>query len=172
MNKRDLALAALDADSDVNEIQMKSNSDDLKKRLEILLGVKADAPVDESQQLVRAAEAGCGPISPKSASVSESSASSETEEIQRQRRERVAAASGELLGAAFYFLGELVAQQHPDHQPTPELALNLKNRLAECITPDDSGRQRLTITLPNAASLDSMANALARLLSVGDAGGK
>ena len=63
------------------------------------------------------------------------------------------------------------ANQHRG-QPAPELALNLKNRLAECITPDDSGRQRLTITLPNAASLDSMANALARLLSVGDAGGK
>ncbi len=178
MNKRDLALAALDADSDVNEIQMKSNSDDLKKRLEILLGAKADAPVDESQKLERAAEVEraaateCGPISPKSDPSSTNSTSDESDERQRQRRERVAAAGGELLGAAFHFLGELVAQQHPEQQPAPELTLNLKNRLAECITPDDSGRQRLTITLPNAASLDSMANALARLLSVGDAGGK
>jgi hypothetical protein len=168
MTKRDLALAALDADSDVNEIQMKSNGDDLKKRLEILLGAKADAPVDESQKLDQAVE--CRPISPKSAA--SECLPTDTDDVQRQRRERVAAAGGELLGAAFHFLGELVAQQNPEHQPAPELALNLKNRLAECITPDDSGRQRLTITLPNAASLDSMANALARLLSVGDAGGK
>ena len=47
-----------------------------------------------------------------------------------------------------------------------------KNCIAECISLDDSGRQRLTITLPNAASIVSMANALARLLSVGDASGK
>ena len=172
MNKRDLALAALDADSDVNQIVMKSNSDDLKRRLEILLGAKADAPVDESQTLDRVAEVECGPISPKSATASASSPHAEPDELQRERRERVAAAGGQLLGAAFQFLGELIAQQHPQTEPAPELALTLKSRLAECITPDDSGRQRLTITLPNAASLDSMANALARLLSVGDAGGK
>ena len=172
MNKRDLALAALDADSDVNEIQMKSNSDDLKKRLEILLGAKADAPVDESQKLDRAAEVVTAAESQSAAGETRTRAACGTDDAQRVRRERVAAAGGELLGAAFQFLGELVAQQHPEQQPAPELALNLKNRLAECITPDDSGRQRLTITLPNAASLDSMANALARLLSVGDAGGK
>ena len=172
MNKRDLALAALDADSDVNEIQMKSNSDDLKKRLEILLGAKADAAVDESQKRERAAEVVTAGESTMIDEETSTRAACSTDVAQRERRERVAAAGGELLGAAFHFLGELVAQQHPDHQPAPELALNLKNRLAECITPDDSGRQRLTITLPNAASLDAMANALARLLSVGDAGGK
>ncbi len=172
MTKRDLALAALDADSDVNQIEMKSNSDDLKRRLEILLGAKADAPVDESQKLDRVTEvAATGTLSDLDSPTQAASATSD-EPAQRERRERVAAAGGELLGAAFHFLGELVAQQNPERQPAPELALNLKSRLAECITPDESGRQRLTITLPNAASLDSMANALARLLSVGDAGGK
>lgn len=177
MTKRDLALAALDADSDVNEIQMKSNGDDLKKRLEILLGAEADAPIDESQKLacttkLECEPSECRPISPKSAPASASSPSAEADEFQRERRERVAAAGGQLLGAAFQFLGELIAQQHPQNEPAPELALTLKNRLAECVTPDDSGRQRLTITLPNAESLDNMVNALTRLLSVGDAGGK
>ncbi len=172
MNKRDLALAALDADSDVNQIEMKSNSEDLKRRLEILLGAKADAPVDESQKLDRVTEvAATGSIEGCDSPTQAVSATSD-DPAQRERRERVAAAGGELLGAAFHFLGELVAQQNPERHPAPELALNLKNRLAECITPDGSGRQRLTITLPNAASLDSMANALARLLSVGDTGGK
>ncbi len=172
MNKRDLALAALDADSDVNQIVMKSNSEDLKRRLEILLGAKADAPVDESQKLDRVIEvAVTGSIEGFNSPTQAASATND-DPAQRERRERVAAAGGELLGAAFHFLGELIAQQNPERHPAPELALNLKNRLAECITPDDSGRQRLTITLPNAASLDSMANALARLLSVGDAGGK
>lgn len=172
MNKRDLALAALDADSDVNQIEMKSNSEDLKRRLEILLGAKADAPVDESQKLDRVTEVvAAGSVGGVDTQTRDASTTFD-DPAQRERRERVAAAGGELLGAAFHFLGELVAQQNPDRHPAPELTLNLKNRLAECITPDDSGRQRLTITLPNAASIDSMANALARLLSVGDAGGK
>ena len=152
--------------------EMKSNSEDLKRRLEILLGAKSDAPVDESQKLDRVTEvAATGSLEDFNKPMQAASATND-DPAQVKRRERVAAAGGELLGAAFQFLGELVAQQHPERQPAPELALNLKNRLAECITPDESGRQRLTITLPNAAALDSMANALARLLSVGDAGGK
>ena len=186
MNKRDLALAALDAESDVDQIVMKSNSDDLKKRLEILLGAKSEGEFDESQRADRTAEVAesveriSNPFATTD-SLSQPSPAPFTdhnnnlphdEQAQRERRERVAAAGGELLGAAFQFLGELVAQQNPHREPPPELALNLRNRLSECLSPDDHGRQQLTITLPNAASLDSMANALARLLSVGDSGGK
>ncbi len=168
LTKRDLALAALDADSDVDQIEMKSNSDDLKKRLEILLGARAEGFVDESQKAERAAEVAAQ--TEQLPTQSNFAAAFETSDP-RAHRERVAAAGGELLGAAFQFLGELIAQQHPQKEPTPELALNLKNRLSECLEADELGRQRLTITLPNAAALDSMANALARLLSVGDAGG-
>jgi SNF2 family DNA or RNA helicase len=186
MNKRDLALAALDAESDVDQIVMKSNGDDLKKRLEILLGAKSEGEYDESQRADRTAEVAesvdriSNPPVPDDSATQTSPASFAdlnnilplNEQAQRERRERVAAAGGELLGAAFQFLGELVSQQNPQREPPPELALNLRNRLSECLSADDNGRQRLTITLPSASSLDSMTNALARLLSVGDAGGK
>ena len=186
MNKRDLALAALDAESDVDQIVMKSNGDDLKKRLEILLGAKSEGEFDESQRADRTVEvaesvertsnpviAADSPSQPSPTPISDLNNNPPyDEQAQRERRERVAAAGGELLGAAFQFLGELVAQQNPHREPPPELALNLRNRLSECLSPDDQGRQQLTVTLPNAASLDSMANALARLLSVGDSGGK
>src|SRR5947199_104302 len=81
--KKDLALAALDSSSEVTEVQMKSSAEELKGRLEVLLGARAEAPVDRTEQERQrvAAEA-------------------------QERRERVAKAGGVLLGAAFQFLGE------------------------------------------------------------------
>ncbi|MHC5543071.1 DEAD/DEAH box helicase, partial [Singulisphaera rosea] len=46
--KKDLALAALDAESDVDEVALSSGLQELKARLEILLGARPEAPVDES----------------------------------------------------------------------------------------------------------------------------
>jgi len=49
--KHDLALAALDADSDIDTVAMGRGIDELKKRLEVLLGARAHAPLDQSEQL-------------------------------------------------------------------------------------------------------------------------
>ena len=143
--KRDLALAALDPDAEEDSVEMPSGMDQLRRRLEILLGAKADAPLDVSQQQAREAE---------------------TRELAAEQRQRVAAAGGELLGAAFKFLGELVSSQ-ADKPAMPEVASDLRNRLAQCVEEDGDGRQRLTVTLPDKAALHSLADALAQLLAVG-----
>ena len=70
---------------------MVSGMDELKGRLEILLGAKPIAPLDETAK---------------------QQAEADSREA-AERRERVSAAGGELLGAAFKFLGELVASQSP-----------------------------------------------------------
>jgi hypothetical protein len=143
--KRDLALAALDPEAEQDTVEMPSGMDQLKQRLEVLLGAKAEAPLDVTVQQDRVEEAA---------------------KIAAAQKERVAAAGGELLGAAFKFLGELVASQAP--QPaSPAVASDLRNRLAECVETDDDGRQRLTVTLPDKAALTSLADALAQLLAVG-----
>ena len=49
-DKQDLALAALDPDSTVTTISFSRSNDDLKKRLERLLGAKPPAPLDESRK--------------------------------------------------------------------------------------------------------------------------
>ena len=49
--KKDLALAALDAESDVDRVEMASGMEELKSRLEILLGAPAHAPIDETVRL-------------------------------------------------------------------------------------------------------------------------
>jgi hypothetical protein len=144
-SKHDLALAALDADSDVAEVDFISNMEELKRKLEVLVGSQAAAPEDVTSR----AQA--------------------ERDVKRfgQRRERVAAAGGELLGAAFNLLSELVADGGAP-QPSSDVVTNLRDRLGECVEPDEDGRQRLSITLPDRAALDNLATTLARLLAAGD----
>ncbi|HUE73758.1 MAG TPA: DEAD/DEAH box helicase [Pirellulaceae bacterium] len=139
--KKDLALAALDPESEVNQVDMASGMDELRNRLEVLLGARPEAPVVERE--VPAAN-GAMPL----------------------HRERVAAAGGELLGAAFKFLGELVAQQSPA-APPPQLAADLRQGLETCVESDPSGRPRLSFTLPDRAALDQLAATLAQILVAG-----
>ena len=147
-SKHDLALAALDADSNVAEVDFISNMEELKRKLEVLIGTQAAAPEDMT---------------------SRAQAERDVERF-GQRRERVAAAGGELLGAAFNLLGELVADGGAP-QPSSEVVTNLRDRLGECVESDEDGRQRLSITLPNRAALDSLAATLARLLAASDEAG-
>jgi superfamily II DNA or RNA helicase len=139
--KKDLALAALDPTSEVSEVQLKSGAEELKGRLEILLGAKPEAPIDRTSQ-EREREAA----------------------RTAERRQRVAAAGGTLLGAAFQFFGELVAADSAAAPPERVVA-ELRSRLDECVEADGEGRQRLTVTLPDRAVLDGLAQTLARLLA-------
>ncbi len=139
-DKQNLALAVLDADSDVDVLEMVSGMEEMRQRLEILLGAKPEAPLDVSQKMETAATIDA-------------------------RRDRVAVAGGEMLGAVFHFLGELVAQSGATSNAPPDDVVNrLRDNLLQCATPDDQGRQKLTVTLPNHAALDNMAKTLARLL--------
>ncbi len=140
--KHELALASLDFDSDIDQVDLQSGMEELKRRLEVLLGAKPDAPTDESEKQRR------------------------EEEAQRlARKQKVSAAGGQLLSAAFDFLGEMI----PPREETPaskQLAAELKTRLSDCIEQDDSGQPKLTITLPDSSALDNLAESLARLLSI------
>lgn len=146
--KHDLALAALDPDSDVTAVDFDSGIEALRRRLEVLLGAQPEAPVDVSQQ---------------------QQVTEQTQDL-AEHRERVAAAGGELLGAVFHFLGELVSQ---DQAPSPAdpVVSSVRDRLSQCVEQDPSGRQRLTITLPDRTMLDNLAQTLARLMVVGSSDG-
>jgi hypothetical protein len=142
--KHDLALAALDMESDVKEVALASGMEELKRRLEVLLGANPHAAVDESQK------------------------QRQRQESERlARRARVSEAGGQLLTAAFTLLGEMI----PRHEPTngtAQMASELKARLEECSERDEQGRPRLTVTLPNEAVLENLARSVASLLSVRD----
>lgn len=138
--KKDLALAALDTDSEVDTVEMSSNTNDLKARLEVLLGAAPFGLVDKSQQ------------------------ADTVKAIEDNHRQRVAAAGGELLGAAFQFLGQLVEAQ-PGAAAAPQpLVEQVFSGLARFTEIDSDGRPRLMLSLPNQDALKGLAETLARLL--------
>jgi len=137
--KHSLALAALDMESDVREVALASGMEELKQRLEVLLGAKPHGAVDETEKQRQEAE-------------------------RLARRVRGAEAGGQLLTAAFTFLGEMIPQRE-DTQASARMALEFKARLDECLERDDRGRPRLTVTLPDETALANLARSLAALLA-------
>lgn len=139
--KQELASAALDIDSDTDEVQLQSGMEELRRRLEKLLGRQPDAPIDVSQQ---------------------QSTQADSQRIAQQRA-LVAAAGGQLVDAALQLVGALVAG---DGRPAPDGAMveKLRRGLAETVERDESGRPRLQITLPDEGALGRFAESLARLL--------
>jgi superfamily II DNA/RNA helicase len=169
--KHDLALAALDAESDVTQVDMQSGIEELRNRLEVLLGARPEAPVDvtkqeevaQQTQLVESQAAETRPVE-----TPPSDGQPQAPPVDA-RRDRVAAAGGQMLGAVFNFLGELVAHESVP-VPSEALVTQVRSSLTDCVEEDPSGAQRLTLTLPDRNSLDALAQTLARLLAVGGAG--
>ena len=139
--KQELALAALDPESDVTKIDLVSGIEELKRRMEVLLGARPAVPIDESRKA----------------------------EVDRQvrelaRKERIAVAGGRLVGAAFSFMGEMFAQ-HEETEQTRRTAQALKEKLSECLEKDAEGKIRLTISLPDESVLDNLAKSLAQIMA-------
>ena len=141
--KHELAMAALDPDSEVTAVDLASGMEEMKRRLEVLLGTKPEAPVDESrkEQVEREAQ-------------------------QLLRKEKIAGAGGQLLGAAFAFMSEILPQKEETEQ-TIQMAETFKSRLQECMEKDENGNLKMTITLPDESVLDNLAKSLAQVLGSG-----
>jgi len=140
--KSELASAALDFDSELSEVTMSSGIEELKRRLEKLLGEKPIATVDESMQIDV----------------------DQTLIATAERRDKVAAASGELLGAALNLVSQLLDQGQP---VAPAMVNEMSKSLATCVERDAQGRPQLKLTLANDEALQSLAKTLAQLLVQG-----
>jgi len=145
--KKDLAMAALDPESEVDQVDLASGMQELKSRLEVLLGAAPEAPIDETVR---------------------QKTEDEALKLAESHRERVAAAGGELLGAAFKLLGELVSQDLAT-PPPEDLVKNVRAGLNACVESDSNGAARLTISLPDRNALEGLAQSLAKLLASGAA---
>ena len=140
--KQALFLAALDPESEATSIDLAGGIEELKNRLEILLGKKPDAPSDESMR----------------------------EKVEKEaetlaRRERIENAGGQLISAAFAFIGEMFPQKEEIGQ-IDQLAETFKNRLSGCLDKDETGKLKLTVTLPDESVLDNLARSLAKMFNV------
>ncbi|MEX0902814.1 MAG: DEAD/DEAH box helicase [Pseudohongiellaceae bacterium] len=138
--KKELALAALDPDTDIDQVDLTSSIDDLRRRLEILLGAKPEAPTDEAQQ--------------------------RRELDQATRQQRLSETSGQLVAAAFGFINELLPAETAQ---TRELSAVLERQLGESLHRTDEGDLQLTLKLPDERALSGFAQTLARLLNLGGA---
>lgn len=141
--KNELALSVLDPDAEASAVDLSTGIDELKRRMEVLLGAKPEAPLDESQrdQVKKEAEA-------------------------LVRRERIETAGGQLLGAAFAFIGEMFSGGNETEQ-TARLAKRFKQRLSEGLEKSEDGKLRMTIAFPDESALDNIAKSLAQMAGMG-----
>jgi len=140
--KHELSLAVLDPDADTSDIDLATGVEELKRRMEILLGARPEAPEDESMK-----------------------AEAEKSAAALIQKEKMAAAGGQLVQAAFSFIGEIFAGQVVDDR-TDLLSRAFKTKLSECLEKAPDGRLQMTITLPDEAALDTMARSLAGILGM------
>jgi hypothetical protein len=139
--KQDLALAALDPSSEKSEVSLTGNIDELKRKLEVLTGIRPPAPLDQSEK--RRVEA----------------------EARKQRRESVALAGGDLLAAAFAFVKQAMGSGEggsgaAESGSSPEA---LKKILSECMERAEGGGWRMTVRFPDDSAIEAMAGVLAGL---------
>lgn len=137
--KKEIALASLDINSNIKEVDMAGGAEELKHKLEILLGRPEDAPLDMSELEKQKQQA---------------------EKV--ARKEKVAVAAGELFSSAFKLLGEIVPQQL-DEQALEQKKDAIRINLKDCLETNEQGQVELKLKLPNKAALDNIAAALAKL---------
>ncbi len=141
--KHELSLAVLDPDSDTAEVDMAAGMEELKRRLEILLGEKPAAAEDESMK-----------------------ERVEKEALVLARKKKIASAGGQLVGAAFAFIGEMLSGKDESEEAT-QLAGAFKTKLSDCMEKEEDGSLKMTISIPDEAFLDNMAQSLARMVGAG-----
>jgi len=137
--KHELALASLDVKSKVNEVSFTGSMEELKRRLEVLLGTKPDAAIDESQKKEM-----------------------EREAVKRAHKESVARAGGQLMSAAFSFIGELIGSNRDQNKDNVD---KFKTLLAECMEKNEDGSLKMTIHFPDSSVLDNLAGVLGTITS-------
>ncbi|MYB34496.1 MAG: DEAD/DEAH box helicase [Gammaproteobacteria bacterium] len=137
--KHELAMAALDPDASTDKVNLTSGIEELRRRLEVLLGAKPEAPVDATAQ--------------------------RREEQAMEQRQRVADAGGKLFSAAFQLLGELL----PEGELTPQtesMTRMFEEQLNNCLTTNEDGQMQMTINLTDSSAVSSLASSLARIASL------
>jgi hypothetical protein len=82
------------------------------------------------------------------------------------RKEKIAAAGGQLVGAAFAFIGEMISGDD-EPEEVAQLAGAFKAKLNDCMEKEEDGSLKMTIAIPDENFLDNMARSLAQMVSVG-----
>jgi SNF2 family DNA or RNA helicase len=134
--KHDLAMAALDPDSEVSDVDVRTQADDSKEKLEVLLGAKPEAPADET--------------------VKENASRATSED-------RLAQTGGAFLRSAFELLAEMAGGHEAGGR---EAVLGeLRSTLDVKVVADDRGGRRLSFAMPSRETLSVLLRGVAGLLA-------
>ncbi|MBN1576701.1 MAG: DEAD/DEAH box helicase [Chitinispirillaceae bacterium] len=133
--KKDLSIAALDIESDVTRVDLKSGIEELKKRLELLLADKPVAKIDESEQH-----------------------RIEEEAKRLARVKTVEESGGKLLSAMFTFMQSFFPEQPQIDQTAVEA---VKAGLKDLVNEEPDGGVTMKLRLPDKAALDEIAKTMA-----------
>jgi superfamily II DNA/RNA helicase len=133
--KRDLAMAALDPDASAVEVDLRRQADDIKEKLEVLLGAKAEAPpADETAKELA------------SRAVS---------------NDRLAHVGSAFLRAAFDLLGEIAGS---DGTKPDGVVEEVRAAFDAKVIADEQGKPRLSFALPSRETLSVLLRNVAGLL--------
>ncbi len=146
--KKDLAGAALDIDSDITKVHLAAGMDELKKRLEVLLGEKPEASEDVSERM-----------------------RIEEESARLARRREAEEAGGKLLEAAFSLLGTMLPRNERSEQPSA-MGTEIRAGLERCLEREDDGSYSLRVRLADSRALDSLCEAVAGLVGAAETGSR
>ncbi len=135
--KKELFQETLESGAEEDSVALTSGIDELKKRLEVLLGTPDDAPLDVSRKTKVEAEL--------------------------EQRRRAADAGGKLVAAAFEFLGASAGLNAGTPETDPATA-EFAKQLGLCSNENDDGSVNLNINLPDRESLDNLAAVFAGIL--------
>jgi len=133
--KKDLSIAALDIESDVTRVDLKSGIEELKSRLEQLLADKPVAAIDESEQR-----------------------RIEEEAKHLTRVKSMEESGGKLITAMFSFMRSLFPEQQSSNQLSVEA---MKSGLDDLITEEIDGSVTMKLRLPDKAALEEIAKTMA-----------
>jgi superfamily II DNA or RNA helicase len=138
--KHELARAALDHDAEFDTVDLASGLEDLKRRLEILLGKPPESVIDAVARDAVETEA-------KSLAV---------------RAKKSEVRGGEWIGALFAALAEVLPQSPLDAAAREVVIHRVRASLHECLESGPDGTVRLSIPLVNPADVDRLADLLSR----------
>ncbi len=141
--KHELALAVLDPEADIDQVNMTTGMEELKRRLEVLLGAKPEAAEDESMK-----------------------AQVERQAALLAKKEKIAAAGGQLVGAAFAFIGEMFSSNDASEKIV-SLTEAFRSKLNECMEKNEDGTLSMTIRMPDDTFVQNMARSLAQMVAAG-----
>ena len=141
-DKRDLAMAALDPESNVSDLKLRGGTENLKQRLETLLGERPVAPVDRTQQQ-RVKE--------------------ERDQL-AERQEQLVTAGQQVVSAVCQLVSAVLPASAS--QPDEAVVQEVRGGLESLVRHDEQGRPQLQLTLPDNESLNQLATTLARLIGL------